>query len=124
MGAQVNFRLNSFQPKEMPKGLNGAASMILDMTLHSAIDRNNVNAFTNSFRGAIVTALNAHPLSKKVVYDQQVSVDAIWADGTRIWSRPENTFFGNRRLVESQSQRILVSFTFVSVPHSLAMTVP
>merc|ERR1719273_663512 len=65
INAQAKFRLNSFQPKNMPKGLNGAASMILDMTLHSAIDRNNVNAFTNSFRGAIVTALNAHPLSKK-----------------------------------------------------------
>jgi len=65
-------------------------------------------------------SLNEYSETEFIVYESQVSVDAVYRDNVRIWSRPE-TMYGNRRLLKAEDSLLTVDFTLANVDYHRAM---
>merc|ERR1719510_199584 len=88
------------------------------------VSRANALQFAQSVHTAIVSGLNRDP-STKLIYDEQVSIDAIHSGNSKIWSRPQHQAFGQdrRRIVAGRAQTLKIEFTFVDVPYKNSMEV-
>jgi hypothetical protein len=119
MRASASFPVRAFAPQSMPKGLGASASMSLEITLSSTVDRSNVLSFSQAVHTAIVHSLNSDGSSYNC-YDNQVAIDQILSDGVSIWSRPQQGHIASRRLL-NVAQRLNVEFTFANSDENNAM---
>merc|ERR1719191_1490096 len=103
----------------MPKGLGSSASMALEITLSSSVDRTNALSFSQAIHSAIVQSLNSDG-SSYTAYDSQVSIDQLFANGKSIWTRPMQGQIASRRLL-NVAQKLRIEFTFAKSDQPNAM---
>merc|ERR1719411_478859 len=117
MRSRANFELNAFQPNlEHAKGDRVTLSM--ELTLNSAITRDNVRGFIQSFEDAVLNSIGNDPTVSLKVMDRQLAVDAVYSKGYKIWSRPTmgNVNYAKRRLQADPKQKPQIEFTVVKGP--------
>lgn len=122
MRQRAQFELSAFQPNlEHAKGDRVTLSM--ELTLNSAITRNNVRGFIQSFEDAVLNSLGNDPTQSLKVMDRQLSVDAVFSNGYKIWSRPTagDLNYSKRRLqAGGPKQKLQIEFTVVKGPRGAA----
>jgi hypothetical protein len=118
MRASTSFGAVAWRPASMPRGLGSSASMALEITLSSNVDRTNALSFSQAVHAAIVQSLNNG--ATETVYDSQVSVDQIFSNGVSIWTRPMQGQMSSRRLLNA-AQRLRIEFTFARSDAANAM---
>merc|ERR1719487_3172528 len=121
MRSSASFGTVAWRPLSMPRGLSASASMALEITLSSSVDRTNALSFSQAVHTAIVQSLNSEATS--AVFDSQVSVDQIFSDGVSIWTRPQQGQMASRRLL-NVAQRLRIEFTFANSGAANAMPLP
>jgi len=117
--SRADFKMSAWAPRSIPNGLGEKASMAMEITITSQIRRTDAKLFSLSVHEAIVTSLNEDSTSYKV-YDNQVSIDAIYSDGVAIWTRPVQGQMASRRLLRTP-QSIRIEFTFANIEAENAM---
>merc|ERR1719487_940037 len=120
MRSSASFGTVAWRPVSMPKGLGSTASMALEITLSSSVDRTNALSFSQAIHSAIVQSLNSEG-SAATVYDSQISVDQIFSNGNSIWTRPMQGQIASRRLL-NVAQRLRIEFTFAKSTEPNAMS--
>jgi len=112
--AKTTVGIGAWKPGKLPLGLKDKASMSMSMSLYkSEVNRKTARQFAEAIKSAIINGfLNDPELKKNKVYDEQVSIDALWTDGVNIWKRPNVQGFVRRLASAGKSQKIQVDFTF------------
>jgi len=119
MRASTEFSMRSWAPESMPIGLGKTASMALELTLNSQIDRSNSMMFAHSVHSAIVTSLNQAD-SANTAFEEQVVIDAIFSDGIPLWTKPYAGQVSSRRLLAGRKKlRVEFTFGYVKKPNSM-----
>jgi len=119
--SRTTFSLRSFQPSLGTIKETDAATLSMELTLQrTAITRNNVRGFVQSFEDAVMTAMQAE--SRDRVVEQQLVVEAIYSDDVPIWSRPSHGTLNapKRRLLAAVNKKLRVDFTMVKGPMKTA----
>jgi hypothetical protein len=119
MRASTSFGTEAWQPHSVPKGMGNAASMSLEITLSSRVDRSNALSFSQAVHAAIVQSLQAEAQGV-MVYDEQVSIDQLYSGNKSIWTRPAQGQIASRRLLNT-AQKLKIEFTFSNVRKQNAM---
>merc|ERR1719204_352550 len=122
MRSSVSFPMRSWAPESLPKGLGETASMALEITLSSKVDRSNVLSFSQAVHTAIVQSINADNTVQGTVYDAQVAIDQILSGGVSLWTRPRQGEIASRRLASNVAQRLTIEFTFANRDGGMALT--
>merc|ERR1719321_2512028 len=120
MRSSASFGTVAWRPASMPKGLGSSASMALEITLSSSVDRTNALSFSQAIHSAIVQSLNSDG-NAHTAYDSQVSVDQIFSNGASIWTRPQQGQIASRRLL-NVAQKLRIEFTFAKSDEANSMS--